>query len=45
MVDSSASSDGDPHVTFANGGSADLRGEHNKTLALVSTPNLAVNAI
>ena len=26
-----ASSSGDPHLTFAHGGKADVRGEHGKT--------------
>ena len=33
----------DPHLYFAHGGSADLRGKHNALFSFLSVPDFAVN--
>ena len=38
-----AGSKGDPHLAFAHGGKADLRGTHSTIYCFLSAPSLALN--
>ena len=40
-----ASSNGDPHLQFADGGSADFRGSHNTIYNMLTSDGISVNAL
>jgi hypothetical protein len=43
--DDSSSSTGDPHLTFAHGGRADFKGEHNAWYNMLSARNASLNVL